>query len=658
MTTRSDPQPPSSSATAPGPLRRAWGSTADPGALQRLLRPAAQALPVPAATDRRVWRLPGADGAPQPGAADATTLRAVLARAHEDLGAPWPQPTASGFARYFRDGDRAGHEAVVFARQHRLSRAVLAAAATLQDRWLDEVLDGVVLLCEQSTWCWPAHDDTRARRGSVLPTVTDPYLDLGAGEVAAQLAWTLHLLGDALEERAPGLRSRVEHEVRTRVLDPYRARRDWHWLGLHGDVHNWNPWILGNVVTAALVLLEDPAARAEVVASAIADVDRYAASLPADGAIDEGFGYWWNGAARLLELLEVLEHATGGALDAAGIAPLREVVAFPHRMHLGGPWYLSLADAPARPADDLPWEVLHRWGRRLDVPAATALAASHREPGAPVATEAPGLGRLLRAVTDPAWCTAAPQEPQLARDVWLPSTQVLLARRAAGDARTVLAVKGGHNGEHHNHNDVGGVVVAVNGVPVLVDPGRPTYTATTFGPDRYSLWLLRSGWHNVPVVRGREQAAGARHGASRVVPRCDDATASLTLELSGAYPGAGVSSWRRTATLDRASGNVRVTDAWEVPEGADAAAGPTRLHWVLAGDVSSLEPGRAVVVGLQGAGMVLTWAAATARAHLEEQALDDPLLAVVWGRRLLRLVLEPVDPPLIGSFDLHVEVCP
>ncbi len=71
--------------------------------------------------------------------------------------------------------------------------------------------------------------------------------------------------------------------------------------------------------------------------------------------------------------------------------------------------------------------------------------------------------------------------------MWFPSTQVLLARPAAGSAAGLtLAVKGGHNGEHHNHNDVGSVVVALGGVPVLVDAGRPTYTAQTFGPDRYA----------------------------------------------------------------------------------------------------------------------------------------------------------------------------
>ncbi|WP_129337912.1 heparinase II/III domain-containing protein [Cellulomonas endophytica] len=637
----------------PGPLWRTWGEAAGAEGLRARLRPPGAALPVPPATDRAVWDATGPRGA------DAATLRAVVDRAASERGTPWPQPLASGFARYFRDGDRAAHEARVFALAHRLSRAVVAAAALPGRGTLEAVVDGAVLLCEQSTWCWPAHDDTRTRHGAVLPTVTDPYLDLGAGEVAAQLAWTVHLLGDALEADAPGLVARVRHEVRTRVLDPYRARRDWHWLGLDGDVHNWNPWILGNVVTAALVLEPDPDARADLVARALVDVDRYAASLPADGAIDEGVGYWWNGAARLLELLEVLEHATDGALDPTGVPALAEVVAFPHRMHLGRGWSLNLADGPARATDDLPWQVLHRWGRRLDVPGAVALAAARRVPGAPVATEAPGLGRLLRAVVDPDWRAAAPGPSPLPRDVWLPSTQVLVARRAAGDGRLAVAVKGGHNGEHHNHNDVGSVVVAVDGVPLLVDPGRPTYTAVTFGPDRYTLWPMTSGWHSVPVLRGHEQAPGAGHAARDVTVALDDAAARLGMDLAGAYPaGAGVDRWHREVHLDRRSGRVAVTDRWEglAPAEEVGGTGSTRVHWVLAGEVERLDEGRALVRGLEGAAMVLTWGPGPVRAHVEERVLDDPLLVAVWGERLRRLVLEPVDPAPSGALILHLEV--
>ena len=98
----------------------------------------------------------------------------------------------------------------------------------------------------------------------------------------------------------------------------------------------------------------------------------------------------------------MLAEASGGVLDvAAEIPALRETVAFPHRMHLGGDWYVNLADGQARPDGDQPWHALHRAARRAGDADAEAHAAAHRIPGAPAASETHGLGRLLRGADRP-----------------------------------------------------------------------------------------------------------------------------------------------------------------------------------------------------------------------------------------------------------------
>ncbi|QEO14081.1 hypothetical protein FLP10_06325 [Agromyces intestinalis] len=602
--------------------------------LVRVLIAPDSALPVASALDRDTWDL-------ERGAADRPALRAALRDAEAGAIEPWPQPLASAAARLHRDGDRTVWEAAAFGRQHRLSVAAIAAAATLDDRLVDEVADGVQLLCEQSSWCWPAHDDAFAVHGSVLADVTDPYLDLGAGDVLAQLAWVDHLLGAQLDRRYPGLRTRIRHEARVRVFDPFRRRRDWHWIGLDGDVHNWNPWIHGNVLVGALRLLDgdgDRDRRAELVALAIEGLDRYVAALPDDGAVDEGYGYWWNGACRALEALDVLAHATGGVLDATRDIPsLRATVAFPHRMHLGGGWYLNLADGQARPADALPWHALHRAARAVGDAAAQAHAASHRIPGEPAATPGQELGRLLRGVTDAAWLAARPGSPPLVRDVWLPSIEVLVARVAAGrvDGLTV-AVKGGGNGEHHNHDDVGSFVVASDGVPVLVDAGRPTYTAATFGPGRAEIWTMQSAWHNVPWVRGSGQGTGPEFRAADVSARVGEASTSLALDLASAYLVADLRSWRREVRLERAPVAVRIEDRWELAPSTSGDEPRTAVRLLVAGDLD-LDDGHARIVPLEGATpVVLTWPAGVP-VVTETRDLDDPLLVEVWGHRLTRI---------------------
>jgi hypothetical protein len=621
-----------------GPLAAAWPDTGA-GLLARVLVPPDAALPVPPAHERAVWERP-----------DGATLRHLRAHAERDLGTAWPLPLAHQYARYFRDGDRDTYEQLVFARQQRLTRAAVLAAVTLEPGWLDEVVDGVTLLCEQSSWCWPAHDDTHAVHGAVLPTVTDPYLDLGAGEVAAQLAWVDHLLGEALEAYAPGLRARVRYEVDRRVLAPFTRRRDWHWLGLDGDVHNWSPWIHGNVLVAALRLVEDPPRRAALVDLVVEGLDRYVAALPVDGAIDEGYAYWWNGACRAHEALDLLAHATAGVLDGVPGDALRHTVAFPHRMHLGGDWYLNHADGSARPSGGQPWHALHRAAQRVGDKDALAHAAAHRQAGAPVAGEEHGLGRLLRAMTDQAWISAGPGSAPLPRDVWLPSTQVLVARPEAGSpAGLTLAIKGGHNGEHHNHNDVGSFVVALNGVPVLVDAGRPTYTARTFGPERYDIWTMQSAWHNVPHIRGTAQAPGHAYMAREVTA----APGELSLDIAGAYPRSDLRHWRRTARLERHSGRIVIVDAWELDP--DGTAAPTHIHLLVAGDVR-VGPGHAGVTALDGAGhATLRWQPPAAPCASTTRVLDDPMLAGVWGQRLTRLAIDVTAIGPSGTFALAVE---
>jgi hypothetical protein len=608
------------------------------------LAPPEESLPVPPARDRTVWAA---------AALHPATLAGLRERGAADLGSPWPVPLASAYARYFRDGDRAGYERSVFERQRRLSRAAVLAAVTLDPRWTDEVADGVTLLCEQSTWCWPAHDHTFRAYGAVVPTVTDPYVDLGAGEVAAQLAWIDHLLGEQLDERVPGVRARIRHEVDRRVLAPFVSCRDWHWLGLHGDVHNWCAWIHGNLLVAALRLVDDEPARAALVDLAVGGLERYAASIPPDGAIDEGHSYWWEGACRALEALDVLEHASQGARGGATVEALRETVAFPHRMHLGGGWYVTHGDGRARAVSHQPWHALHRAAVRVGDPAAQAHAAAHRRPDAPVAHEDQGLGRLLRALADPAWNAAVPAASPLPRDVWLPSTQVLVARREAGSpAGLTLAVKGGHNAEHHNHNDVGSVVVALGGVPVIVDAGRPTYTAQTFGPDRYRIWTMQSSWHNVPEIRETAQASGPAHAARDTSARVGDASTGLTLDIAAAYPRTDVRHWRRHAELDRTDGRVHIGESWELdPDGE----GRTLVRFLVAGEVT-VGAGWALITALEGAGSVrLHWEPADAPCAVTVRELDDPMLSEVWTDRLTRLEIDVTGAGAAGAFDLWVE---
>ncbi|ALV47663.1 heparinase [Arthrobacter alpinus] len=586
-------------------------------------------------------------------------------------GNPWPQPLASDFARYFRDGNRTAYEDLVSERQSRLSRAVVMALANEHDGeacllWVDEVADGVTLLCEQSTWCWGAHEDVHKRQRHVVPNIDRPYLDLGAGEVVAQLGWIDLVLGEKLDARIPGLRERMRAEVGRRVIAPFLDRDDWPWLGLDGDVHNWNPWIHSNLLVAAVTLVDDARLQSRVVALAIEGLDRFMASLPDDGAIDEGFSYWWNGAGRALEALAFLEQATAGALAVDGIPAVHAVLDFPHSMHLGGNWYLNVADGPALAHNDLPWDMVQTWARRLG----HAEAAQHADAqwGKPLHGSL-YLGRVLRALM-----TASHRETQmtsgaaLVQQSYLPSVQILVARQNTGSVEgLLLAVKGGHNGENHNHHDVGSVVVAVDGVPLLVDAGQPTYTARTFGPDRYDEQCMQSLWHNAPAPWGQEQQTGVSFAAELVQsPVSEDPT--MVLELAGAYNLPSGASWQRSASLDRTAGVVVVEDAWDLGEQQGPASS---VNYLAAGTVVlDAAAGSATIHpnGIPGHGLAqeseqrgerglrLVWNPNAAVVHQDSWQLSDPLLQRSWGDTLTRMRFEFPADSTRGEFSISMEV--
>ncbi|WP_022882799.1 heparinase II/III domain-containing protein [Gryllotalpicola ginsengisoli] len=609
----------------PGPLRERWGDGMDAARLRSALAGGIRRLGIPDADDRAFWA-----------AADPATVATVAEAAEAERGTAWPQPLLSHFARFWRDGDRNAYEDRVRHRQQRLARATIMAAVRDDIGWLDEVADGVALVCEQAGWSWAAHDDTYRVHGHVVPTDATPYLDLGAGELAAELAWIDHVLGARLEARAPGLREVLRENVHRRVIVPFLTRRDWHWLGLDGDVHNWNPWIHGNVLAAALLLLEGEE-QAEVVARCLDGIDRYVATLPDDGATDEGFAYWWNGACRALEALDLIRRATGGELDAGGVPSLCATVGFPHRMHLGGDRYLNVADGPGRASGHEPWHVPFAWAARVGDDDARRHAAAQRDPSRPVADAQGGLARMLHALADPDWVAARPAAPPLVARSWLPSIQVFLARERAGrTAGLALAVKGGHNGEHHNHLDLGSYVVVLDGEPLVVDAGKVRYTAQTFSERRYEIRAMQSQWHSTPAPFGLGQGVGARFRAE-VVELGD---AAIALELARAYPLEDGDSWVRSARLDRAGGGVEVADEWRLDDSRRAGA-PVAVHQLLRDGAELQQSGAAGLAAVRvprpgGGAIVLEWDAPEASVRLERWELDDPELQAAWGAELVR----------------------
>jgi hypothetical protein len=595
--------------------------------------------PYPTVVERAAWE-----------AVPAERRDPVVSRAQAIAGTPWPALPATLFAEFRRVGDRERFQRPHFERRDRLATLTLAECLSGRGSFVDEVVDGIWAICEETTWCLPAHSFSPRLPGTPLPDVDYPVVDLFAAETGALLAWTSYLLAPELERELQVVVDRIRHEARRRLLVPYRCSDDWHWLRGHGPgqaPNNWNPWIHSNLLVVTLLLEDDVQVRASLVARILRGLDDFLDGYGEDGGCDEGVSYWWRAGASLFECLETLHSASGGRWDGFQLPVVREIGAYLHRMHIGGPWYVNFADGAPLLSEG--GELLHRFARRVGDRDMTAHALAMRS--SPARGEA-SIGRRLPELFDAEYAEAPAEEPPLVRDSWLPSIQVLTCRHAAGRTEGLfLAAKGGSNGESHNHNDVGTFVVALDGEPVLIDAGVGVYTRQTFGPDRYQIWTMQSAYHSLPLVDGHQQAPGGEHRARDV--RCgigDDAT-WLRLDIGPAYPpAAGVLRWLRTLRLERAGeGRVVVDDECEL----DHEPGELALHLLSWAAPDASEPGR-LVYGGRGRSLSVAYDGDALAASTEQIEIDDARLSAAWGESIHRTVLRVREPSATGRWTLHM----
>ena len=561
----------------------------------------------PPASDRRAW-----EKVPEKYQGQIRALSAFYA------DQPYPMRPATGFLAFAETGSRQADEGPYFFRRRKLCAAVLACCADEQAS-LDDVVDGLWCICEESSWVISAHNinpipGAPSARDVPLPDVTAPYVDLFAAQTGMILALTGWLLAHQLDRVTPLLRRRIALEIDARVLSPFMTHDEFWWMGkTRRDLNNWTPWILSNILVCAWLKEMDGPSRAALTERALAMLDRWLDTVPPDGGCDEGAGYWNMAGGALLDCLELLEKATDGRAAFWREDKIRRILTFPQQAEVGGGWFVNFADCDARPF--LSGERLQLAGERLGDPRLTAMGRRLRGTLADQINDVPHFTRLLALLFHPEGADGAPETMQ---DTWLPDLQVRLVRQAG----MVLCCKGGHNGESHNHNDVGSFMLYVDGRPEIVDAGNRVYTAQTFSADRYALWHVRSAYHNVPLIGPHEQQAGKEHAARQV----EKLPAGLRLDLAGAYGAeAGVLALCRTLCL---------TEAGLTVEDDVHLAAPQPITWVL---MLRNEP--RIQSGRVDAGGIAFAVPPGLSAWAEEIPVTDPRMAKSFPGSLWRLTL-------------------
>jgi hypothetical protein len=504
--------------------------------VQAALKNAEPFHPFPAYHDRGTWEEIKKSGR------FSKSLEAVTQRAKDLKGKPLPPLSASLYLDFQRTGERTPYQNLLSQREDFLQSLALAECPEASGDFLDSLMDTLWAFCEESDWCYPAHT-------TGLVDMERPHIDLRSSRVSAVLAAIDAVFGDALPDP---VRKRIRYELDRRTFDPYLSR-DFGWMKSN---HNWNAVCNGSVLRAALLLVDDREKLARIILRAQHSMCAYLDGFDEDGGTAEGIAYWEYGFSNYTAAAYLLNLRTKHQLNLFEPPLIKEIARFPMRVELSPGKFPSFADGGEEESFSPGWV-----GYLADELGASDLRTfvSARSPHDLAFS---GLDSLLQL----RMCDPLPPEGEVFRPApfnFLKGVEWMISRASPENPDDlVLAAIGGNNGENHNHNDIGNIIIHYRGESLVADLGAPVYDKGFFSSERYTYLCARSLGHSVPLVNGCEQRTG-KDAAAVFETTHTEAADSFRADITTAYPPeADLASLVRKVSLhrDSAAGSIEMED--------------------------------------------------------------------------------------------------
>ena len=440
---------------------------------------------------------------------------------------------ASLYMNYFRTGNRSDFENVYHERRAMLSRLILAALYGDADRYVGKMVDIIWAICEETSWVIPPHSVAKGYilGGKPLPDqFGDDILevDLFSASTSAVLSMAYFFFSDKLAAATDGvITERMEYEIRRRIIKPF-LQNEMRWE--YSFINNWLPWIISNVLTCAAVFVKDLRPTMQTIVSrATFYLDRFAGTYGEDCGCNEGASYWNAAGASLFDACEVIYDITDGAVNGLCTEFMKKAAHFIADMCISPREKLFVNFADCGPyVKSISGDMLSRMGARLGDGVLTTLGEEFSRDVEVELNARQVAFFAYRYVKNLFYTERGESAPMPFGSVVYGDLQVALLRD--GDLTCVL--KGGHNRESHNHNDVGNFLLYRKSDPIIIDAGNLEYTRDTFNENRYKIWTNQSSYHNLPDIDGVMQQAGREFAADRFECLGDSASVSY----GGAYP--------------------------------------------------------------------------------------------------------------------------
>ena len=455
------------------------------------------------------------------------------------------------FKLFEETGDRTQYEKVYFDGRKKLVAAVLNALLYGRDKDKEIVADLIWAVCDEYTWCLPAHLNGRGLKD---PELGNHFtIDLFMAETGETLAEICHLCRSFLPEI---VRKRAMSLVRDRVLRIYEVNT----YGWERWRTNWAAVCGGSVSTAAIYAEADgyitERELANIICRTQSTLQFFLEGFPEDGTCGEGVSYWNYGFGHFVYYADMLRRRTCGRIDMFETPHVKKIAEFHQKCFFDSGMTVSFSDAIEGEKYDL--GLLSYLSGLYDTVKMPPVKFAEIFKGDPCYRFSREFRHLLWGRTDNVESVAEGSVYLFPNSSWYVAT--------SEDGSINMAAKAGRNDEAHNHNDVGSFLIYKNGRSILSDLGSGEYTKEYFSPDRYNVFCCCSRSHSVPVIGGKYQRPGGGYRASSVVLSED----GISMDMAGAYGIPDLLHFYRTVRFDVKTGRTCISDSFEFANEAES----------------------------------------------------------------------------------------
>ena len=416
--------------------------------------------------------------------------------------------------------------------------AIMSLIYPDNEEYFNRLLETIWVYCDEYTWAGSGHYNEYYNR-----TVHDydpGLIDIYAASMGLSLAEIKNILGDRLPDI---FKKRISAELKRHIIDPY-CERKFFW---EHHPNNWSAVCGGGV--GGVLIYEAPELYEKYRDRLNETMQVYIDSYKDDGVCAEGCAYWGFGFGFFAIYAMLQREYTNGEYDLFKNEKVKQIAMFVQKTFLQNDVLITFSDCNLSEGYwiGLPHMLKTVYGddiENLPTAAATITAYQH-------------FPFLLRCFIyyNPKYVS----EEKLKNTTYLMKESAWLTKRCDNYG---LALKGGNNGESHNHNDIGNFIIARNGKEVFCDLGSGPYSSDYHGAKRYTFFNPSSFSHNVPFFDGIGQDGVRRED---VLIDYDEQNSVAKLDITNAYGYENVKKVVRTFTM--LDDSVKVEDEFDLKDG-------------------------------------------------------------------------------------------